>query len=205
MAHRGIRVIALLFLDHDTRRDEGSASRLDRSLPPGKTRHPLYRTLGGPQGRSGHVRKISPPPGFDRRTVQPVTSGYTDWATRPTVLHISPNNYIILFPIILTSLIYEWPTGMEGRVLPLWRRTALRLNLYEPVKSHQSRGLWLILSVYIRPSISLHTTRPVSILKKWILRAFYDTQQSLLITCERSADTCIPSQVTILCIKPHFM
>jgi hypothetical protein len=27
--------------------------------------------LGGPQGRSGQVRKISPPPGFDPRTVQP--------------------------------------------------------------------------------------------------------------------------------------
>ena len=41
-------------------------------LPPGKTRYPLYRRLGGPQGRSGRVRKIPPPPGFDPRTVQPV-------------------------------------------------------------------------------------------------------------------------------------
>ena len=37
-------------------------------------------TLGGYQGRSGRVRKISPPPGFDPRTVQPVASRYTDWA-----------------------------------------------------------------------------------------------------------------------------
>jgi hypothetical protein len=48
------------------------------ALPPGKTRYPLYRRLGGPQGRSGRVRKISPPPEFDPRTVQPVTSRYTD-------------------------------------------------------------------------------------------------------------------------------
>ena len=27
----------------------------------GKTRYPLYRRLGGPLGRSGRVRKISPP------------------------------------------------------------------------------------------------------------------------------------------------
>ena len=40
----------------------------------------------GPQGRSGQVRKISPLPGFDPRTVQPVTSRYTDYATRPTLL-----------------------------------------------------------------------------------------------------------------------
>ena len=39
---------------------EGSASRPGHTLPPGKTRYPLYRRLGGPQGRSGLVRKISP-------------------------------------------------------------------------------------------------------------------------------------------------
>jgi len=44
------------------------------ALPPGTTRYQLYWRLGGPQGRSGRVRKISPPPGFDARTVQPVTS-----------------------------------------------------------------------------------------------------------------------------------
>jgi hypothetical protein len=63
-AHRESRSIALLFLDHGTRRGEGSASRPGRSLPPGKTRYPLYRRLGGPQGRSGQVRKISPPTGI---------------------------------------------------------------------------------------------------------------------------------------------
>jgi hypothetical protein len=42
------------------------------ALPPGKTRYPLYRRLGGPHSRSGRVRKISPPPGFDPRTIQPV-------------------------------------------------------------------------------------------------------------------------------------
>ena len=45
-------------------RGEGSASRPGRSLPPGKTRYPLYRRLGGPQGPSGQVRKISPPTGI---------------------------------------------------------------------------------------------------------------------------------------------
>jgi hypothetical protein len=30
----------------------------------GNTRYPLYRRLGGPQGRSGRVRKISPPTGI---------------------------------------------------------------------------------------------------------------------------------------------
>ena len=77
-ANKGSRGIALLFLDHCIRRGEGSASRPGRSLPPGKTRYPLCRRLGGLQGRSGQVRKISPPQGFDPRTVQPVASRYTD-------------------------------------------------------------------------------------------------------------------------------
>jgi len=70
--HRGSRGITLLFLDHGTRRGEGSASHPGRSLPPGKTRYPLYRRLGGHPGWSDRVRKISLPPGFDPRTSQPV-------------------------------------------------------------------------------------------------------------------------------------
>jgi hypothetical protein len=35
-------------------------------------------------GLSGVVQKISPPPEFDPRTIQPVASRYTDYATRPT-------------------------------------------------------------------------------------------------------------------------
>ena len=61
----------------------------------------------------------------------------------------------------------EWPTGIEGRVLPVWRRTALRLNLDESIYSRQSRGMWLILSVCIRPSKSVQATRPLSILRNW--------------------------------------
>jgi hypothetical protein len=34
----------------------------------------------GPRDRSRRVRKISPPPGFDPLTVQPVKSRYTDCA-----------------------------------------------------------------------------------------------------------------------------
>jgi hypothetical protein len=49
-------------------------------LSPGMTRYPLYRRLGGPQERSGQLRKISSPPECDPRTVKPVTIRYTDYA-----------------------------------------------------------------------------------------------------------------------------
>jgi hypothetical protein len=71
-AHRGSRGIAVLFHDHGTRRGWGVSITPRPLFTPRKTRYPLYRRPGGPQGRSGHVREISPPPRFDPRTVQPV-------------------------------------------------------------------------------------------------------------------------------------
>jgi hypothetical protein len=59
----------------------GGQRHAPAALPPTKTRYPLYRRLEWPQGRSGRVRKISPTPGFDPRTVHPVASRYTVWAT----------------------------------------------------------------------------------------------------------------------------
>ena len=56
----------------------GGQRRAPAALPLGKTRYSLYRRLSRPQGRSGRGRKISPPPGFDPRDVQPVASRHTD-------------------------------------------------------------------------------------------------------------------------------
>ena len=69
------------------------------ALPPGKTRYSLYRRLGGPQGRSGRVRKIYPPPGFDPRTVQPVASRYTDCAFPAT-----GNLEVLFFYLVLNEM-----------------------------------------------------------------------------------------------------
>jgi hypothetical protein len=45
--------------------DEVGGQRLaPAALPPGKTRYPLYKRLGGPHGRSERVRKISPSTGI---------------------------------------------------------------------------------------------------------------------------------------------
>ena len=56
----------------------GGQRHATAALTPGKTRYQLYRRLGGPQGRSGRVRKVSPTLGFETRTVQPVASRHTD-------------------------------------------------------------------------------------------------------------------------------
>ena len=79
-AQRGSRCIALLFLQPQHAMAVGGQCHAPAALPPGKNRYPLYRRLGGPQGRSGWMRKISPSPGFDPQTIQPVASHYTNCA-----------------------------------------------------------------------------------------------------------------------------
>jgi hypothetical protein len=108
---------------------EGSASRPGRTLPPGKTRYPLYRRLGGSQGRSGQVRKISPPPEFDPRTVQPVGSRYTDYATWPTSNPTtSTKSLLIGWPSIIpiAALFWKVRTGTPAHrhVERIHRQTA---------------------------------------------------------------------------------
>jgi hypothetical protein len=101
----GVEVELYPFMNMALEGGERSASRPGRFLPPGKTRYPLYRRLGEPQGWSGQVRKILPPPGFDLRTIQPVASHYTDYVTLPKsetkkhlnmckIIHIQTDNAI---------------------------------------------------------------------------------------------------------------
>jgi hypothetical protein len=92
------------------------------TLPPGKTRYPLYRRLGGPQGRSGRVRKIPPPPGFDPRIIQAVASRYTDWAT-PAPAYIFCSE--IFLNVLPTVLIFQgtWPTAISECSAPSAAKT----------------------------------------------------------------------------------
>jgi hypothetical protein len=73
-AHKGGRGIALLFRDLGTSRGWVVSTTPRPIYPKEKSRYPLYRRLDEPQGRFGQVRKISPSPEFDPRTVQPVAS-----------------------------------------------------------------------------------------------------------------------------------
>ena len=52
----------------------GAQRHAPAALPRGKNSVSFVKD--GPQGRSGRVRKISTPPGFDPQTVHPVASRY---------------------------------------------------------------------------------------------------------------------------------
>jgi len=51
-----------------------------RRLTSGQTRNPLYRRLSALRGQSRGIGKLSPPPGFEHQTAQPVENGYTDYS-----------------------------------------------------------------------------------------------------------------------------
>ena len=106
---------------------EWSAALPDRTLPPGKTRYPVYRRLGGPQGRSGQAENFAPP-GFDLRTVQPVASRYTDWATRP-IPNIVPPEETDLSVMLL-------PAKLLGTLMEATSRKTVNKKRVKKINSH---------------------------------------------------------------------
>ena len=83
-SHRGTRGIALLFHDHGIRKGWGVSVMPRPLFTPGKDPVPVVQEAGWAPGPVWTGAENLAPPGFDPRTVQPVASRYTDWATRPT-------------------------------------------------------------------------------------------------------------------------
>jgi hypothetical protein len=86
------RGIALLFHDSGTRRGWVVSSTPRPYFTPVKDTVPIVQEPGwapGPVWTGGK----SHPTGFDPRTVHPVVSRYTDWATRPTHSEYSSRNF----------------------------------------------------------------------------------------------------------------
>jgi hypothetical protein len=120
----------------------GGQRHAPAALPLGNTLFPLYRKLGGPQSRSRRVRKISPPPGFDRHTVQPVTSRYTHtyvyiyinkivYQDKPRVLCV-----LLGAPLKCQTADYPQPTRIQYRCLPcVCTRCSTDLNLRLPTSA----------------------------------------------------------------------
>jgi hypothetical protein len=98
----------------------GGQRHAPAALPPVKARYPLCRRLDEPQGRSGRVRNISPPLGFDLRTVQPVASRYNDCAIPAGPLscpdsdevYYLPSSYV-QYPFNIKCISYN-PTPREN-------------------------------------------------------------------------------------------
>jgi hypothetical protein len=82
----------------------GGQCHTPTALPPGKTRYPLYRRLGGPQGWFRQVRKPSPPPGFDPWTVQPLANHYTDYTIPAHKVNKIKTTFNFIYPSNMKTL-----------------------------------------------------------------------------------------------------
>jgi hypothetical protein len=106
------------------------------ALPPGKTRYALYRRLGGPQGRSGRVRKISPRPAFFFRSPdRPVRNQSLHGLSYPahTPLAVVLGNRTQPFSkhttviFVVDTNCYELKTGTRS-----WRHNLSNLHIPHP-------------------------------------------------------------------------
>ena len=111
--HRGSRGIALLSLDHGTRREWGASVTLRLLFTPGKDPIPIVQEAEWVPGPVWTGAENLAPPGFDPLIVQPVASRYTDWATGP----ISSRRYF--YSVI----------GVRAMVRAVIRRRLARRNM----------------------------------------------------------------------------
>jgi len=140
VAQRVGRGIALLFHNRGTRRGWVVSTTPRRHFTPGETRYPFYRRLGGPQGRSGQTENLVPT-GIRSRTVQPVASRYTDWATGPTPIVVvvfiitHRRQQRLYFYKTWYLCLFIWVYPLKSRVfLMLWLVRVLCYYLLNPAK-----------------------------------------------------------------------
>ena len=93
---------------------EGSASRPGRSLPPEKTRYPLYSRLGGIHRRFGQKRKILPPTGI-RSSDRPARSQSLYRLCYPAHIFLTYFSHICFFLLYfaLSSIVMLYRSCMQ--------------------------------------------------------------------------------------------
>ena len=104
-AQRGVEVYLYSFFNLGSRWE----------LVANATSRPLYPQEGDPvpQGRSGRMRKISPLPGFDPRTVQPVASRYTDYAIPAHTTNFNTQKLCVLPALSISLLCMAFRTNSD--------------------------------------------------------------------------------------------
>jgi len=174
---------------------EWSAARPGRTLPSGKTQYPFYRRLGGPQGQCGRAENLVPT-GIRSRTVQPVVSRYTDWATGPTTSKINlkqkdrTGNLSLDENLILKWILKRGDRKMWNRLICFRIKTKVVIELTGSIKgrkrliSYSTKMLWVFNNEFV-PWIELASCRIQLLGFSWTMEAWKRTQswQSRLRGC----------------------
>jgi len=141
VAQRVGRNKALLFHYHGTRRGWVVSSTPRPHFTPGKDPVPILQEAGWPQCRSGRAENLVPT-GIRFRTVQPVVSRYTDWATRPMCIRM----YLWIVYVCLKRLfvpvyrIYVLPHTCT--CVFVCHSKKLKQSHYRPERFLRARGGW---------------------------------------------------------------
>ena len=111
-------------------------------------RYPLYRRLDRPRGRSGRVRKISPPR-FEPRTVQHVVSRYSNYAIPAGIFDCTNEIYDLTYKRLFCLL--DWIFGLW---YCCWKETtpvicshsaaSRKLNLFITLKYRQKQNIFVL-------------------------------------------------------------
>jgi hypothetical protein len=128
---------------------EGSVSRPGRSLPPGKTRYPLYRRLGGPQGRSGQVRKISPPTGI-RSPDRPARSQSLYRLSYPALLllnYYQENTFIKSVYMHVCLCVHIYKVGLHCRNEPFFPASRGIFAAFRSILKDQNFYTFIVLAL----------------------------------------------------------
>ena len=137
---------------------EWSAGRPGRTLPPGKTRHSFYRGLGGPQGRSGRAENLVPT-GIRSRTVQPVVSHYTGWATWPNDFSIEtkiPDSILVMVPTKLNFGVKFGVSVLRSYVISFHNKNYYR-NKTESINARNKKQSFFFLRFFMLSLASVLT------------------------------------------------
>jgi len=109
------------------------------ALSPGKTRYPLHRRLGWPQGQSGRVQKISRPLVFDPRIAQLIASRCTVYAIPAPILY---GKYLVLVGTMADTTLHSEGTGAVvtcGTTAARWTNTGSISDRTKRVSSSSQR------------------------------------------------------------------
>ena len=128
-----------------------STPRLGRFTPGKETRYLSYRRLGGPEGRSGRVQKISPPPVFDSGPSNPYQVAIPTELFRPTFIRYEYQNE---FTGMQLDTLRYWHS--QSRRSLWWRYMVLQwttpaATACPSVKSHNDRS-WCVCSRFRKTS-----------------------------------------------------